>query len=40
VARLLEEAEADIDFADVRGQEAVKRAMVIAAAGGHNIVGL
>jgi magnesium chelatase family protein len=27
-----------IDFSDVRGQENVKRAMEIAAAGGHNIV--
>ncbi len=28
----------DVDFAEVRGQEAVKRALVISAAGGHNIL--
>lgn len=28
----------DIDFGDVRGQESAKRAMTLAAAGGHNLI--
>jgi magnesium chelatase family protein len=30
----------DVDFSDVRGQENVKRALEVAAAGGHNIIML
>jgi len=37
---LLTNAAAPIDFSEVRGQESVKRAIVIAAAGGHNILML
>jgi magnesium chelatase family protein len=38
--RLIAEATPDVDFGDIRGQEAAKRAVTIAAAGGHNILML
>ena len=36
--RLIEEAEVDFDFKEVMGQEQAKRALEIAAAGGHNVL--
>jgi len=40
LASLIQRATAEVDFVEVRGQEPVKRAMTIAAAGGHNILML
>ncbi len=40
VLSMLQSAGAPIDFAEVRGQEGVKRAIVVAAAGGHNLLML
>ena len=36
--KLFQKIEHHVDFSDVRGQENVKRAMEIAAAGGHNLI--
>lgn len=38
VQALLPEALAEVDFAEVKGQEHVKRALEVAAAGGHNLL--
>ncbi|MBQ7191393.1 MAG: YifB family Mg chelatase-like AAA ATPase [Paludibacteraceae bacterium] len=32
------QTDSDIDFSDIRGQQAVRRAMEVAAAGGHNLL--
>ncbi|MBW1888150.1 MAG: YifB family Mg chelatase-like AAA ATPase [Deltaproteobacteria bacterium] len=36
--KLFQKPEHQVDFSDVRGQETVKRAMEIAASGGHNLI--
>ncbi|MCW5754654.1 MAG: YifB family Mg chelatase-like AAA ATPase [Phycisphaeraceae bacterium] len=38
IEAMLSTATPPIDFAEVRGQESVKRAIVVAAAGGHNLL--
>jgi magnesium chelatase family protein len=38
VESIVSELTPEVDFGDVRGQEAVKRAIIIAAAGGHNLL--
>lgn len=38
VAQLVEEAQAEFDLGEVAGQEQAKRALTIAAAGGHNLL--
>ena len=38
VEDLLSQGQAPVDFSDVRGQEGAKRAVTIAAAGGHNLL--
>ncbi|MEQ9206315.1 MAG: YifB family Mg chelatase-like AAA ATPase [Phycisphaerales bacterium] len=38
VAGMLQRSSAAVDFGEIKGQESVKRALVIAAAGQHNIV--
>ena len=40
VSAMVRRAAAEVDFADVRGQEPVKRAITIAAAGRHNLLML
>ena len=38
IAESWQDASCELDFSDVRGQENIKRALEIAAAGGHNVI--
>jgi magnesium chelatase family protein len=38
VSELIDEHEAEYDFSEVAGQELAKRALIIAASGGHNVI--
>ncbi len=38
VASLVAESQTEVDFGDIRGQEAAKRGVTIASAGGHNLL--
>ena len=38
ISSAFDEGPTDLDFADIKGQPAIKRAMEIAAAGGHNLL--
>lgn len=38
VETMIQATDAEVDFGEVRGQEAVKRALTVAAAGGHNVM--